>query len=112
MQDDLRASLYVLADSLSPSICTPLIAFDLNMCGLRCDLSFDVSLVTGGMLSIADWQECLLVQDDVTKVERLLNDGAESRKSKVDESTVRRGGGHLCPWELYAYIDGTSKAFG
>ncbi len=80
------------------------------MSGFRCDLSFDPSLVTSGLVGIGHWQECLLVQDDVTKVEPLLNAIGGSRKSEVDESVIRRGGGHLCPWELHAYIDGTSNA--
>ena len=80
------------------------------MSGFRWNLSFDRSLVAKGLVGIKHWQECLIVQEEVVKVEPLLNAVGGSRKSEVDESVVRRGGGHLCPWELYAYIDGTTKA--
>ena len=63
------------------------------------DLGFDIE----------DWQRALELVPQVKSVQRVLHQDGSSRKSPVEESIVAAGGGHLCPWELYVYINGTFK---
>ena len=61
-------------------------------------------------LTIDDWRKCLLACGDVEAVDPVVQPDGTSRKSWVPESAVARGGGHLCPHELYVYIGGRFKA--
>ena len=63
------------------------------------DLGFDIE----------DWQRALELVPQVKSVQRVLHQDGSSRKSPVEESIVAAGGGHLCPWELYVYINGSFK---
>lgn len=61
-------------------------------------------------LTIEHWRQCLLKVAAVTMVTPVANADGTSRKSAVDEETIAAGKGHFCPYELYCFIGGRSKA--
>ena len=75
------------------------------MVGFRRDLFFDAELVT-----IHDWEQCLLSTAPVTSMQRLVKEDGTSRKSEVDAEVLDRGDGHLSAWELYVFVSGGSSA--
>ena len=60
-------------------------------------------------LGIDEWQRALELVPEVTSVQRVVKRDGSSRKSQVEDAVVAAGGGHLCPWELYVFINGSYK---
>ena len=58
---------------------------------------------------IDEWQRALELVPEVTSVQRVVKRDGSSRKSHVEDAVVAAGGGHLCPWELYVFINGNYK---
>ena len=52
----------------------------------------------------------MLASEGVVTVQPVVNADGTSRKSGVPEAALARGGGHLCPYELYVYIGETANA--
>lgn len=78
---------------------------DLAIMGLRRDLRLQH---LAHRVSIEQWQRSLMLQPDVVSVQPLVIDGV-SRKSVVAAEVAARGGGHLCPYEVYVFIDEECK---
>ena len=55
-------------------------------------------------LTILDWEKARLAAPAVTSIRRVVTEDGKTRKSPVAAEVVQRGGGHLCPWEVYAFF--------